>query len=140
LIFSAGVVWSFPVRSLSDRFNRIKILGIITIVLFILMVIFPRVNGWAQIPMLLLLGFFEIAALPVLMALVQEGFMEERAFINGLFLSMNFVGNSLAVPLVGRLADLYNFQTSFQIAAYILPFGLLGMAWIYRFNKKSRLA
>lgn len=140
LIFSAGVLGSYTVGSLSDRFNRIKILGIITIVLFILMVIFPRVNGWAQIPMLLLLGFFEIAALPVLMALVQEGFMEERAFINGLFLSMNFVGNSLAVPLVGRLADLYNFQTSFQIAAYILPFGLLGMAWIYRFNKKSRLA
>lgn len=139
LIFTAGVLGSFTVGSLSDRFNRVKILAIITVALFAFMLVFLRVTGWMQIPVIILMGFFEIAALPVLMALVQERFMEERAFINGMFLSMNFVGTSLAVPLVGRLADIYNFQTTFQIAAYVVPVGLLGMWWIYRFNKTSRL-
>lgn len=139
LIFIAGVFGSQIVGNLSDKFNRIKILAIITIALFSFMMIFLRTDNWLQIPVLLSIGFFEIAALPVLMALVQESFSGDRAFINGLFLSINFVGTSLAVPLVGRMADLYNFQTTFQLAAYILPFGLLGMGWIYRLNKSSRL-
>ena len=139
LILIAGVFGSQIVGNLSDKFNRIKILAIITIALFSFMMMFLRTDNWLQIPILLLIGFFEIAALPVLMALVQESFSGDRAFINGLFLSINFVGTSLAVPLVGRLADLYNFQTTFQLAAYILPFGLLGMGWIYRLNKNSQL-
>lgn len=139
LILIAGVFGSQIVGNLSDKFNRIKILAIITIALFSFMMMFLRTDNWLQIPVLLLIGFFEIAALPVLMALVQESFSGDRAFINGLFLSINFVGTSLAVPLVGRLADLYNFQTTFQLAAYILPFGLLGMGWIYRLNKNSQL-
>jgi len=139
LIFGAGVLGSYIAGSLSDKFSRIKILAIVTVALSIFMSLLLRIDNWLQIPVLLLIGFFEIAAMPVLMALVQEGFMEERAFINGLFLSINFVGTSLAVPLVGRLADIYNFQTTFQLAAYILPLGLLGMAWIYRSNKNNRL-
>ncbi|MDY0125330.1 MAG: MFS transporter [Anaerolineaceae bacterium] len=139
LILIAGVFGSQIVGNLSDKFNRIKILAIITIALFSFMMMFLRTDNWLQIPVLLLIGFFEIAALPVLMALVQESFSGDRAFINGLFLSINFVGTSLAVPLVGRLADLYNFQNTFQLAAYILPFGLLGMGWIYRLNKNSQL-
>lgn len=139
LILISGVFGSQIVGNLSDKFNRIKILAIITIALFSFMMMFLHTDNWLQIPVLLLIGFFEIAALPVLMALVQESFSGDRAFINGLFLSINFVGTSLAVPLVGRLADLYNFQTTFQLAAYILPFGLLGMGWIYRLNKNSQL-
>ncbi len=139
LILISGVFGSQIVGNLSDKFNRIKILAIITIALFSFMMMFLHTDNWLQIPVLLLIGFFEIAALPVLMALVQESFSGDRAFINGLFLSINFVGTSLAVLLVGRLADLYNFQTTFQLAAYILPFGLLGMGWIYRLNKNSQL-
>ena len=139
LILIAGVFGSQIVGNLSDKFSRIKILAVITIGLFSFMLIFLRTDNWLQIPVLLSMGFLEIAALPVLMALVQDFFVEDRAFVNGLFLSINFVGTSLSVPLIGRLADLYNFQTVFQIAAYVLPFGLVGMGWIYRLNKSSRL-
>ena len=139
LILIAGVFGSQIVGNLSDKFNRIKILAIITIALFSFMMMFLRTDNWLQIPVLLLIGFFEIAALPVLMALVQESFSGDRAFINGLFLSINFVGTSLAVPLVGRLADLYNFETAFRLAAYVLPLGLLAMIWIHRQKQNSRL-
>ncbi len=58
--------------------------------------------------------FFEVGgAIPVFMAHVQEGFREDRAFINGLYLSLNFVSSALAVPFVGRLADAYSFRTAF---------------------------
>lgn len=135
LILVAGAFGSYIVGSLSDKFSRVKILAFVTIALFSLMLVFLRIENWLQIPVLLLIGFFEIAALPVLMALVQDGFVEDRAFINGLFLSINFVGTSLAIPLVGRLADLYDFQTTFQLAGWLLPLGLVGMGWIYRMNK-----
>jgi MFS family permease len=68
---------------------------------------------------------------------VQEAFREDRAFINGLFLAFNFAGSALAVPLVGRLADLYSFRTTFQLGAWILPLGLLGLGWMFLQRKKQ---
>lgn len=130
LIFGAGVVGSYVAGSLSDRYSRLNILAIVTIALTAFMLLFLRVEGWLQIPLLLLIGFFEIAAIPVFMALVQEGFQEDRAFINGLFLSFNFVGSALAVPLVGRMADLFNFRATFMVAAWLLPLGLIGLGWM----------
>jgi FSR family fosmidomycin resistance protein-like MFS transporter len=138
LLLVAGAIGSYVVGSLSDRHSRLHILAFVTTAHFLSMIVFLRTDNWLQIPIILLIGFLEIAAFPVLMAMVQDSFVEDRAFINGLFLSINFVGTSLAIPLVGRLADLYNFQTAFQLAAWILPFGLLGMGWIYRMNKTSR--
>ncbi len=139
LLLVAGAFGSFVVGSLSDRHSRLNILAVVTAAHFLTMLVFLRTDSWLQIPMILAIGFLEIAALPVLMAMVQDSFVEDRAFINGLFLSINFVGTSLAIPLVGRLADLYSFQTAFQLAAWILPFGLLGMGWIYRINKIRQL-
>ncbi len=138
LLLIAGAFGSYFVGSLSDRYSRVHILGFVTTAHFASMLVFLRTDNWLQIPIILLIGFLEIAALPVLMALVQDSFIEDRAFINGLFLSINFAGTSLAIPLVGRLADLSSFQTTFQLAAWILPFGLLGMGWLYRINKISR--
>ena len=139
ILFGAGVVGSYIAGSLSDKFSRNRILAIVTISQFACMLVFLRTHNWLQIPILLLIGFFELAAMPVLMAMVQDSFTEDRAFINGLFLSINFVGTSLAVPLVGRLADLFNFETAFRLAAYILPLGLLAMIWIHRQKQNSRL-
>ncbi len=139
MLLVAGAFGSYVVGSLSDRFSRVHILGFVTTALFSSMLVFLRTDNWLQIPMILLIGFLQIAAFPVLMAMVQDSIIEDRAFINGLFLSINFVGTSLAIPLVGRLADLYSFQTAFQLAAWILPFGLLGLGWVYRINKSSRL-
>ena len=139
LTFGAGVLGSSVAGILSDKYSRVKILAIVTMALASFMLVFLRLDGWLQIPILFLIGFFELAAMPVLMAMVQESFTKDRAFVNGLFLSINFVGSSLAVPLVGWLADLYNFQVTFQLAAYSLPLGLLGMVWMQRQRQKSLL-
>lgn len=130
LIFISGVVGSFVAGSLSDRFSRLSILGIATIAQTAFMLLFLQTKGWLQIPVLVLIGFFEVAVIPVFMAYVQEGFREDRAFINGLYLSLNFVSSALAVPMVGRLADMFNFRTAFLVASYVLPLGLLGLAWM----------
>jgi len=137
LLFAAGVVGSYVAGSLSDRVNRLHILMVTTIALMGFMLLLLRVRGWLQIPVLLLIGFSEIAAIPVLMTHVQEAFREDRAFINGLFLAFNFAGSALAVPLVGRLADLYSFRTTFQLGAWILPLGLLGLGWMFLQRKKQ---
>ncbi len=130
LIFASGVVGSFVAGNLSDRFSRLGIMGIATLAQAAFMLLFLQTRGWLQVPVLILIGFFELAALPVMMAYVQEGFREDRAFINGLYLSLNFVSSALAVPMVGRLADMFNFRTAFLVASYVLPLGLLGLAWM----------
>lgn len=137
LIFASGVVGSFVAGSLSDRFSRLGILAIATIAQTAFMLLFLQIKGWLQIPVLILIGFFEVGAIPVFMAHVQEGFREDRAFINGLYLSLNFVSSALAVPFVGRLADAYSFRTAFLVASYVLPLGLLGLAWM-RFVPNKR--
>jgi len=137
LIFASGVVGSFVAGSLSDRFSRLGILAIATIAQTAFMLLFLQIKGWLQIPVLILIGFFEVGAIPVFMAHVQEGFRQDRAFINGLYLSLNFVSSALAVPFVGRLADAYSFRTAFLVASYVLPLGLLGLAWM-RFVPNKR--
>lgn len=138
LIFASGVVGSFVAGNLSDRFSRLGIMGIATLAQAAFMLLFLQTRGWLQVPVLILIGFFELAALPVMMAYVQEGFREDRAFINGLYLSLNFVSSALAVPLVGRLADMFSFRTAFLVASCVLPLGLLGLVWM-RFTSKKRM-
>lgn len=130
LIFSAGVVGSFLAGSLSDSFGRGKVLTVTTLATSLFMLVFLRMSGWLQVPVLLLIGFFEISAMPVLMAQVQDNFSEDRAFINGMYLSMNFVITSLAIPFVGKYADLFDFRAAFQLGAYLLPLGLIGIWWL----------
>ena len=137
LIFSAGVVGSFLAGNLSDRFGRGKILTISTMATSIFMLVFLRMSGWLQVPVLLLIGFFEISAMPVLMAQVQDNFSEDRAFINGIYLSMNFVITSLAIPFVGKFADLFDFRAAFQLGAYLLPMGLIGIWWLNGRNRQQ---
>lgn len=124
ILEAAGVVGAFLAGSLSDHLGRRKMLAISFSGTPVFMFLFLQVHGPLQVPLLLLLGFFAISITPVIMAIVQENFPENRSFANGIYMAINFVLSSTAILLVGKIADLSSLRLTFYISAGIILFGL----------------
>jgi FSR family fosmidomycin resistance protein-like MFS transporter len=89
-----------------------------------LMLIFLLLAGWARFPLLLLLGFTSLAVTPVMMALVQESYPENRALANGLYMAISFLLRSGVVVLLGGMGDLFGLRTAFTVSAIVPLLGL----------------
>jgi FSR family fosmidomycin resistance protein-like MFS transporter len=124
---AAGVVGALLGGSVSDRLGRRLVLGISLVVTPLLMFIFLTASGWVRFPLLLLLGFTALSVIPVIMALVQESFPENRALANGVYMSMSFILRSGAVLLLGMMGDSWGMRTAFAVSA-VLP--LLGLPFL----------
>lgn len=123
----AGFAGALSGGTLSDRWGRKPLLLGITILAPLLMIAFLKVSGWLLVPVLLSFGFVSISAGPVFLALIQDNFPENRAVSNGLYISMNFLLNSLVVILVGMAGDAVGLQTAFWWCAILSLFGLVGI-------------
>ena len=95
----------------------------------LLMVAFLMVQGWLRFPLLLLLGFTSLSVTPVIMALVQESFPENRSLANGIYMSLNFVLRSGVVVIVGAIGDLFGMRLAFFVSAGLT---LLGLPFVLR--------
>jgi FSR family fosmidomycin resistance protein-like MFS transporter len=115
--------------SLSDRLGRRSILLISLITTPVLMVAFLMVQGWLRFPLLLLLGFTSLSVTPVIMALVQESFPENRSLANGIYMSLNFVLRSAVVVVVGAMGDMFGMRLAFFVSAGLT---LLGLPFVVR--------
>ena len=117
----SGMVGAFLAGGLSDRFGRRRMLVISFVATPILMFLFVRANAFWKLPLLVLLGFFAIAVVPVFMAIVMENAAEQRAFANGVYMATSFVLHALAVIVIGLLADLIDLRFTFLVSAGLLP-------------------
>ena len=88
----------------------------------------------AAIVLLIMLGFFMFAATPVLLAVVNDIDSEHSAFLNGIFMTINFLFSALAVIIVGVLGDLIGLQLTFSISPL---FGLLAIPFIIGLKETS---
>jgi len=77
----------------------------------------------------LLLGFTGLSITPVIMALVQESFPENRVLANGLYMAMSFTIRPVAVVALGALGDLSGLRLAF-IASAVVPL-LLGLPLVF---------
>jgi len=131
----SGAIGTFFAGPISDRFGRKNILLIASIVNPVLMWIFVSSNGSFMIPLLIIMGFFLFASGPVLLALVQDTDSEHPAFINGIYMTINFGVSSVMVLLIGFLGDRFGLISTYRICAIIsivsIPFILM-----LRTNKK----
>lgn len=121
---TAGIVGAFLSGSLSDRLGRRTVVFITVLTPPIFLFLFLSGAGWVRFPLLVLLGFTLLSITPVLMALVQESFPENRALANGLFVSTNFIIRSVAAVAVGALGDLLGLRRAFVVTAVIALLGL----------------
>ncbi len=129
LLEAGGVVGALLGGAMSDRLGRRLVLSISMLTAPLLMFVFLTSDGWLQLPLLLLLGFSALSVTPVMMALVQESFPENRALANGVYGSLGFVLGSVVVVVLGAMGDLLGLRMAFVASAVItllgLPFVLL---------------
>jgi MFS transporter, FSR family, fosmidomycin resistance protein len=130
LLEAAGVAGALLGGSLSDRLGRRFVMGIALVVTPILMFLFLMADGWLRLPLLLALGLTALSVIPVLMALVQESFPENRALANGVYMALSFLIRSGAVLVLGAIGDAWGMRLAFTISA-IAPLAGLPFLWLF---------
>jgi MFS transporter, FSR family, fosmidomycin resistance protein len=122
----AGAAGALLAGTISDRLGRSRTLLIISMVTPLLMLVFLNMEGTWVIPLLIPLGFFLFAPTAVMMALIQDLRTAKKAFVNSIYMFINFFISSLVIPMVGVVTDHFGFETSY-LAFNLLAFGAIGV-------------
>ncbi|HEY45644.1 MAG: hypothetical protein AMJ88_03435 [Anaerolineae bacterium SM23_ 63] len=117
---AAGVVGALLGGSISDRLGRRSVLLFSSAVTPILMFIFIGAKDWPQILILVLLGLTALSVTPVLMALVQESYPENKSLANGVFMALSSLVRSIVVIVFGALGDLIGLSLAFRVSAVLM--------------------
>jgi FSR family fosmidomycin resistance protein-like MFS transporter len=137
LLEAAGVVGVIIGGSISDRVGRRVILVISMVGTPILALIFLGSSGILRVILLPAIGFFALTAVPVIMAWVQESFLENRALANGIYMGMAFIIRSVVVVILGRVGDLVGLRQGFFYSSIIMLAGIPLVFLIPNENKRT---
>jgi len=125
ILEAAGVVGALVGGSYSDRIGRRRILAASIVTTSALIVVFLLLSGWWQRAILPLLGFASLSMTPVIMAIVQECYPENRALANGLYMALSFIIRSLVLVAFGGISDWIGLQGGYVLSAILLLTGLI---------------
>ena len=128
----AGAAGTLGAGYISDKIGKRNVLLISAILSPIIMWGFLHANSFLIFPLLILEGLLLFAQGPVLLAFFQDTNTKRPAFVNGIYMSINFVINALIVLLVGISGDYMGLELTFEIATYI---ALLAIPIIYYLPK-----
>ena len=132
----SGAVGSLFSGSFSDKIGREKLLAIILITLPVLLFGFVSTDGILALILLVALGFVTFSTTPVMLAIANEIKSERPAFVNGLYISINFFSGGLAVLLAGFFGDYFGLELTYKIIAVGVLFALPMIPKLRRKNKK----
>lgn len=118
-IYLSGTVGVFITGRVSDIIGRRLVLLIVSIVSPVLMWVFIISNGIAAFPLLVAIGFFLLAPTPVFLSMVNSIESKHITFLNGIYMTSNFLMSAVATMLAGFAFDLFGYQPSFILAAVI---------------------
>ncbi|MBN2279816.1 MAG: MFS transporter [Candidatus Marinimicrobia bacterium] len=133
LLQFAGAMGTTLSGLLSDKLGRIKILRIISFGLPTAMVLFTFSNNWMMFPALIALGFVAFASNPVLLAFIQDINSDYPAFLNSIYMTLQFFISFLVTLGIGFLADRYGLEMTYKVCA----FGGLGLVPISIYFTKT---
>ncbi len=120
----AGAMGALFAGTISDKIGRYRTLLIISIATPLLTLLFLNLEGFWIFPVLLPLGFFLFAPTSVMLATVQELNTEKKAFVNSIYMTLNFFVSVMIYPLVGASIDRVGFLPTFRFIAF-LGFGAI---------------
>ncbi len=118
----AGAAGALFAGTLSDKLGRTRTLLIVAVATPMLTLLFLNLEGYWIFPVLLPLGFFLFAPTSVMLATVQELNTDKKAFVNSIYMTLNFFVSVMVYPIVGTLIDHIGFIPTFRIIAF-LAFG-----------------
>ena len=127
----SGAAGTYFAGTLSDKFGRKRMLLLVSLVNPVLMWLFISSNSIFTFPLLLLSGFFLFASGPVMLAMVQDTDTEHPAFVNGIYMTVNFGISSLIVLLIGVLGDTWGLEITYKICA-LVSFGAVPFVWMIK--------
>ena len=137
LLEIAGVVGAFLGGVISDRIGRHRMLFLSMLATSIAMFLFLLGSGWVRVLLLPVLGFTALSVAPVIMALVQESYPENRALANGIYMAMNFLIRSVMVIILGGIGDLLGLRLGYVIGGVMM---LLVLPLVFRLPNKNQHA
>lgn len=123
-IYLSGTAGVFITGRISDTMGRRPVLLIVSIVSPLLMWLFIYSNGVAAFPLLILIGFFLLAPTPVFLSMVNTIESKHVTFLNGIYMTSNFLMSALATMLAGFGFDHLGYILSFKIAAILALFAI----------------
>ena len=116
----AGAIGTFLSGTISDKFGRRTILLIAGFSNPILMLIFVYFqNTIFSYLLLALLGLTLVSSGSVLLAMVQDISSDRPAFMNGIYMTINFFVSSLGALLIGYIGDSMGLENTFYLAAFL---------------------
>ncbi|MBN3036810.1 MAG: MFS transporter [Bacteroidales bacterium] len=115
----AGAAGTLLAGAFSDRFGRKRSLMWMAVVTPLFMWLFMMVEGFWQLPVLMVLGVFIFAPGPVMLALVQDREKNKRVFANSIYMTISFFTAALSVVIAGVMGDWLGLETTFMISAFI---------------------
>jgi len=131
----AGAVGTFTAGTISDFIGRKNALLIMAVLSPILMILYTYSSGYLALVLLSLLGFFMFFSHPIILAYVHDKDTNRQSFVNGVYMTINFVVASFASFAVGFLGDKLDLITTFRIGGY-LAFGMIPVVLAMK-NKAS---
>jgi MFS transporter, FSR family, fosmidomycin resistance protein len=115
----SGAVGALFAGTISDKIGRFRTLLIISLAAPLLTLLFLNLKGFWIFPVLLPLGFFLFAPTSVMLATVQDLKTEKKAFVNSIYMTLNFFVSVMVYPLVGAAIDRAGFLPTFRVIAFM---------------------
>lgn len=115
----SGAVGALFAGTISDKLGRNRTLFIVSLATPLLTLLFLSVDGFWIFPVLLPLGFFLFAPTSVMLAVVQDLDTDKKAFVNSIYMTLNFFISVMIYPVVGAIIDRVGFLPTFRAIAYL---------------------
>jgi len=127
----SGAAGTLMSGTFSDKLGRTKMLLIITILSPFLMFLFLHVFGIWKMVILGVMGMFLFSPTSVLLALIHDQDSSKMAFLNGVYMLLNFFISAVMVTVAGFMADKIGFEKTFTLAAFF-SFGAVIVVFLNR--------
>jgi FSR family fosmidomycin resistance protein-like MFS transporter len=130
----SGAAGTFGAGYISDKIGYRNTLLFISFASPVIMWLFIISDKTFIIPLLLVMGFLLFASGPITLALVQDTNTERPAFVNSIYMTINFGISSLIVLIVGILGDKIGLELTYKICTLL---AFLSLPFVYILPKRN---
>jgi len=116
----AGVGGALFAGNLSDHFGRRKVIFWALLFSGFLMLLLVELRGTLLLIALVPFGFVSLASQPVMLALVQDRFPNNRSAASGFFLAISFILRPAAAVSLGAVGDWLGLGAAYYLASLVL--------------------